>query len=458
MMHQSKHWAIVGGGMMGMSLALRLARQGQRVTLFEAADHLGGVADAWTLGGVTWDRHYHVIAPSDQYLRALLAELRLERDIDWTQTKTGFHVDGKLYSISNTLEFLRFPPLGILDKLRLALTIFYASRLRSVKRLETIPVARWLRRWSGRRTFEKMWLPLLRAKLGDRYEITSAAFIATTIRRLYAARRTGAKKETFGYVPGGYARILDRLGKRLAAKNVDVQLGRAVRRVVEEADGRLAVECADARRDVFDRVVLTAPSPLIPRLCPDLTPEEKQRHQRIKYQGIICASLLLKKPLAGYYVTNITDNWVPFTGVVESTALVDRRHFGGRTLVYLPKYVSPDDPYFALSDDELRTQFLTAFERMYPDFRLDDVLAFRVSRVRQLMAVPTLGYSSQLPPVKTSIAGLYVVNSAQITDGTLNVNETIRVADDALQQVLSPASPPEHNNLVERREHVTAAC
>ena len=45
--------------------------------------------------------------------------------------------------------------------------------------------------------------PLLRAKLGDAYQAASAAFIWATIQRLYAARRSGLKKEMFGYVPGG---------------------------------------------------------------------------------------------------------------------------------------------------------------------------------------------------------------------------------------------------------------
>ena len=51
---QSSHFGIVGGGILGLTLALRLAQRHQRVTLLEAADHVGGLADAWTLGDVTW--------------------------------------------------------------------------------------------------------------------------------------------------------------------------------------------------------------------------------------------------------------------------------------------------------------------------------------------------------------------------------------------------------------------
>jgi hypothetical protein len=43
--------------------------------------------------------------------------------------------------------------------------------------------------------------------------------------------------------------------------------------------------------------------------------------------------------------------------------------------------------------------------------------------------MPVLNYSRDLPPTKTSVDGVYIVNSAQIVNGTLNVNETIRLAE-----------------------------
>ena len=216
MAQQTERWGIIGGGILGMTLAYRLAQHGKHVTLLEGAPHLGGLASAWTLGEVVWDRHYHVTLLSDTSLRALLAELGLEQDMQWVETRTGFYTDGRLYSMSNTLEFLRFPPLGLLDKLRLGATIFYASRVRNWQKLETIAVTDWLKRWSGRHTCEKIWLPLLRAKLGENYTHASAAFIWAIIARLYAARRTGLKKEMFGFVPGGYATILERFAEVLA--------------------------------------------------------------------------------------------------------------------------------------------------------------------------------------------------------------------------------------------------
>ena len=85
-----KRWAVVGGGFLGMTAALRLAQAGHDVTLIESADHLGGLADAWELGDVTWDRHYHVTLLSDSNTRGILKELELDDEMEWVETKDRF--------------------------------------------------------------------------------------------------------------------------------------------------------------------------------------------------------------------------------------------------------------------------------------------------------------------------------------------------------------------------------
>jgi protoporphyrinogen oxidase len=435
---QTKPWVVVGGGMLGMTLALRLAQRGQRVTLLEAAPNLGGLADAWQLGEITWDRHYHVTLLSDYYLRNLLSDIGLEQDLCWRETKTGFLVDGQLLSFSNIWDFLRFPPLSLFDKFRLGLTINYASRVRDGLPLEAIPVGDWLRKLSGVRTFEKIWLPLLKAKLGENHVKASAAFIWTTIQRMYAARRTGLKKEMFGYVRGGYARVLERLRSKLTAAGVEIVTSFPVAQVDSLPDGGYKI--ANEEQTLFaERVVLTVPAPVAARICPELSSSEQAKLQGVEYQGIICASVLMQQPLAKYYVTNITDE-VPFTAVIEMTTLVDREEVGGHCLTYLPKYISQDSPLWNESDAELEARFIAALEQIYPHFRREQVLAFRVSRVKHVMPIPTLNYSSRLPPQITSLPGLYLVNSAHIVNGTLNVNETIKLAEQSLELICQDAT------------------
>ena len=429
-------FAIAGGGMLGLTLAMRMAKQGHDVTLIEAAPTLGGLASVWNIGDVTFDKHYHVTLLSDSRLRNLVSEIGLEDEMTWVETKTGFYTNDKLYSMSDTAEFLKFPPLKLIEKLRLGGTIFYASKIRNWKRLEKTKVADWLRRWSGKGTFEKIWQPLLKAKLGESYKKTSAAFIWAHINRMYKARRSGLKKEMFGYVKGGYSTIINRLVEVLNELKVDVRTGHPIEKIQKEEDGRFAISFKDQPEQRFDKVIMTTPNSILSRVCVDLGEEEKSRFNQVEYLGIVCASVLLKQPLSPYYVTNITDDWVPMTAVIEMTTIVDPVELNGHTLVYLPKYVPAEHDLFDKSDEEIRESFLSALDRMYSHFDREDVIDFKISRVRSVMAIPTLGYSKLLPPMKSSVEGLYVVNSSYILKGNLNVNESITIAEDAIATVL----------------------
>jgi len=408
--------------MLGSAIAMQLARDGHEVTLFEAAPTLGGLASAWSLGPIVWDRHYHVTLASDRHTRWILSELGLEDDIRWVETRTGSWFDGRLHSMSSTMDYVKFPPLSLIDKARLAWTILRGSRIEDWEGLEQIPVEDWLRSMSGNRVFDKFWLPLLQSKLGDSYKDTSAAFIWATIQRLYAARSSGMKKEMFGYVPGGYARILDRFREVLEEMGVDVRVGT---RVTSVSPGPTVTVGQDENR--FDHVVVTAVPPIASRLVEGLSPSEREMLDGIRYQGIVCASLLTSQPLAGYYLTYLHDP-APFTAVVEMSAFVDREEFGGNSLVYLPRYCVSDDPLFEESDESIEKRFLEGLTMVYPQFDPATVMALRISRVRNVFPIAGLGYSKTVPGFDTSIPGLHLASSAQIVNGTLNVNETVELA------------------------------
>src|SRR5579862_2371195 len=231
------HVGIVGGGMLGLGLARRLKSAGCDVTVIESAPRIGGLASAQTLGPITWDRFYHVTLLSDAALRELLGELALADAIQWRTTRTGFFVDGHLYPFNNAVDFLRFPPLNLIDKVRLGLTIMAASRIVDGQPLEKELAVDWLTRLSGRRTVERIWLPLLKAKLGANATQASASFIWAIIARMYAARRSGLKHEMFGYVHGGYDAVLTRLEHYLTQRGVDLITGRPVENVEGDGDG-----------------------------------------------------------------------------------------------------------------------------------------------------------------------------------------------------------------------------
>jgi protoporphyrinogen oxidase len=433
---QHREWCVVGGGMLGLTVAHRLSQAGQNVTLIEASDRLGGLADAWRIGDVTWDRHYHVTLTSDRHMRDLLREIGLDESLVWQTTRSNFYTGGRFHPLNNSVDFLRFPPLNLIDKFRLGATIMYASTIKDSRPLESISLEDWLLKLSGRNTFEKIWRPLVRAKLGDNYKRASAAYIWTVINRFYGAREKGAsKKELFGYVEGGYDRIVNRMEELLTSRGVRIQKSAPVERVAR-AGGKLRVKTA-AGETACDRVVFTGASALATKVCDGLTGEEKSALGRTLYQGIVCGSVLLKKPLRGAYITYIADETIPYTAVIEMTAIVDPRKLGGRSLVYLPAYVPSDDPLFEVSDADVEKRFTEALLRMHPELQASDIEAFRISRVRHVLAISTLNYTANLPPIKTSVPGLFVLNSAHIVNASLNVNDTIKLANERMPLLLA---------------------
>jgi protoporphyrinogen oxidase len=341
---------------------------------------------------------------------------------------------GVLYSVSNALEFLRFPPLAIVDRLRIGVTILRAASMRDPAAIERIPVERWLRRWSGNAAFERFWRPLLRSKLGEGYVDTPATFIWATIARLYAARRSGLREERFGYAAGGYRTILGRFEAYLRDVGVEIRTRAAVHSIGRRGDGMLAVRSA-AGEDVFDRVAVTAPAPVAAKLCADLRASELERLRDTRYLGIVCASLLLTDSLSPFYTTNLTDDGFPFTGIIEMSAFVDKDEFKGNSLVYLPKYTMPGDPIFDEDDENIRRRFVEGLQRVHPQLREENILAFRLSKVPYVFALPSLKDRGPIP-MQTSVMGLFIVNSAQIVHGTLNVNETLALAARAAPVVL----------------------
>jgi protoporphyrinogen oxidase len=254
---------------------------------------------------------------------------------------------------------------------------------------------------------------------------------------MYAARRSGLKKEMFGYVKGGYEHINSRFVNHLLKVGVQFKYNSTVHAVNRNSSGKIEVILNNNTSTAYSKVISTLPSSISVKIAPQLNLKELQQHQSIKYLGVICTTILLKKKLSPFYVTNITDNNTSFTGVIEMTALINPDEIKGQHLIYLPKYVNSDDSLLNVSNEELSQSFLTRFLKMYPSVNREEVSFCGVSKARNVFCLPTLNYSQKLPGIKTSMDNYFIINSAQIINGTLNVNETIQVAESKLAEILN---------------------
>ncbi|HEU5415573.1 MAG TPA: NAD(P)/FAD-dependent oxidoreductase [Candidatus Angelobacter sp.] len=432
------HIGILGGGITGLTAAFYLLRAGHEVTLMEARPQLGGLASYFNFGSFWWDKFYHCILTSDASLLQLINDLDLAEELRWTETKVGFFSRGKLYSMTTTMEFLRFPVLSLWNKLRLGLGIIYTSRIKDGLALEQEPIEPWLVRIFGKTNYERMWGPLLKCKLGSASRETSASFIWATIRRLYSTREKNAsKKERLGYVRGGYRTVCARLLERIEAMGGMVLTNFPVEQIRSVRRGRVLVSGACENLE-FDRLISTLPSAPFAEITPELDRSYRNKLTRIQYMGMVCVVLVLRRKLTPYYCTNLIEN-LPFTGIIEMTNLISQEETNGRHLVYLPKYTSPDDPLFTAGDDEVWRSFSLAIEKVIPDLRDEDIEQRFIFRERLVQPIPVLNYSQLAPEMQTPVPNLLLANTTQIVNSTLNNNEMVKIARSAVDAVLNSA-------------------
>lgn len=416
---------IIGGGLMGVSLGYFLTQLGAQVQIFEASSVLGGIANTVTLeDGVSVDRFYHTILSSDSHLLGMCNELNLADQLRFRETRTGFYYQGRIHSMNNLIEFLRFPPLGWIDRFRLGLTVLDAQRTRDWQQLESISVEKWLLRKSGRRTFENIWRPLLKAKFeGSLVDEVPATWMWSRLVRMKSARKGPIQKEEAGHLIGGYVTLIDAIAKRIESAGGEIHLDCPVQEIVIEGGRACGVRLGHGVHQCR-AVVAAVPTPKLSGLIHGGYQCYRDSLNATGYLGLICPMLVLDRPLSGFWTLNITDDSIPFTGIIETTTYIDPKYVGGDHLVYLPKYTAAGSPWQHASDQEIREIWLNNLEVMFPEFDRGWIRDFRVHRERFVEPLHRLNSIKLIPPVTTPIEDLYLATTAQIYPGLTN-GETI---------------------------------
>ena len=414
---------------MGLVTAWYLAKAGVRVTVFEKEEEVGGLSRSEEImSGLQWDRFYHVILSTDAELLGFLDEIGLSSQVYFKETKTGFFTHGRLHSVSSTSEFLRFKPIPLWNKLRLGAGILYATRLDNSRRLESVSAKVWLTKVFGRMNYENFWEPLLRSKLGTASDQASASFIWACINRLYGTRQKSSKREMLGCVQGGYHKILSHLHENLVKIGVRILVNHKVQRIEPMAGDKISLRCNGNKTLDYDRVVSTVPSPEVLRFWEDIPHEYRNRLDKVRYLDLICATLVLEKSLSPFYITNLIDSGFPFTGLIEATHVIPAEMLGNKGLVYLPRYMAPNDSFGENSDERVVEIFLGALKRIFPDFSDKDVVVKLVHRESNVQPIQETDYSLSIPPMGTPLKNFYLANTTMIHNSTLNNNEVVRLA------------------------------
>ncbi len=420
---------IVGGGILGMTAALRLAQSGVRVALYERSEDLGGLVGSFPLGGLPVDRFYHVILPTDDRVIGLAEELGLGDRFRFRPTRVGFYGDGRLFSMTTPKEFLRFPILSPLGRARLGAFVARCQLKRDYDDLDDIPLQKWLTRLCGKKVVERLWAPLLDSKFDGRYDDLPATYIWARSRRM-ATTRDSRGNEVMGWLEGGYSTLIDAMEREIRRLGGEIHAGTPVQRIVGD-DSVTGLLVPEGFRQ-FDHVLCTLVPPQARFLLSERVGARTVDHCR--YLGVICLVLRTRRSVSPYYHLNITDRRVPLTTIVETTHVVDPDAVGG-TLLYVSKYVDPGHPDQERPLAHVAAEYLEHARTIFPDLTDEDILDSSLQRARVTEPVHLLGGAKRLPDMFPA-PGLAMASTAHVYPEIVSGQAVIGVADKVVPGIL----------------------
>jgi len=424
--HSSRTTAVLGAGALGLTLALRLAQRGERVTVIEREALPGGLAAGFELAPGIWvEKFYHHLFRSDRRATALIEELGLGGRMVWKRPVSATLVEGRTRRLDSPTSLLRFSPLTMVDRVRMGAALATLKAMPNPRLLEGHTAANWLGRSMGRRGYEVVWEPLLRGKFGD---------TAPEIAMPWFWGRVHDRTQSLGYPRGGFQQVFDALARRIGELGGETRLGTSVKEVRPRADGRLDVE-TDAGAEPFDRVVSTFATRLTARLVPELPEAWRERHDWGRAYGAHCLVLALDRPLTDVYWLNVNDPGYPFMALVEHTNYMPAADYGGRHLVYLGNYRPMDDPLMTTSLNDILGEYLPALARINPSFEPSWVTESWSFAAPFAQPIVTVDYRSHIPPFETPIPGLWVATMFQVYPHDRGQNYSIDLANRLVERM-----------------------
>ncbi len=428
-----KNIAILGAGIGGMAAAYDLRRAGHQVTIYEAADFVGGLASGFKEPHWDWyvEKYYHHWFASDRHILGLIDELGWRDQVLFPRPYTVVYHEGQFYPFDSILTALMFPGLGWgIQKLRFGLVGLYLKLTNRWQPLESVTVDDWMRRWAGDRVYELMWEPLIIGKFGERY--------AKQVNMAWLWARLKARTTRLGTFKGGFQTFANRFANSLREMGVHIHLSTPINHIEPQAAGLLTLT-TPTNPVQFDQCLVTTSPALLARLAPSLPPEYLSGLLNLKSMGAVVMVLSLKHQLSeqGYYWYNLPKAaGFPFLALVEHTNYLPPEHYGGEHLVYAGDYLETDHEYFSLSQDELLQRFVEVLPRFNPNFTPDWVRKSWLFRTNYAQPVPFVNHSKNIPAIQTPIPGLYFASMSQVYPWDRGTNFAVEIGRRAAEIML----------------------
>ena len=417
-------YAILGGGALGLGAAYRLTKAGHSVMLFEQEPTPGGLAAGFQVGDAWLEKFYHHLFRTDTTAIKLIQELDLGDKLEWSHPRTVCLVNGKFQQLDSPLTLLKFSPLHIHERLRVA-TVGALLKLTGSGLYEGKTAEPWLRKWMGKRPYSMIFEPLFIAKFGAlRDQIALPWFWA----------RFHDRTTYLGYLRGGFQQLYDRLVEHISQSGGKILLGTRVEKAQPIDGNRWEIQTSRGTWTA-DRVISTMATRLTCRLIPALPEAYRTTYDWGQAYGAQCLILCLDRQLTDSYWINPCDPGYPFTSLVEHTNYQSVSEYGGRHLIYLGNYRPMDDPLFKMSKEDILQAFIPHLKRVNSSFEPEWIQESWLFQSPFAQPIVTTDYREHIPPLRTPLKGLWVANMFQVYPHDRGQNYSFELADRLVREL-----------------------
>lgn len=433
--------AIIGAGVGGLSAGFDLAKAGHNVTIYEAAERVGGLAAGFRDENWDWEleKFYHHWFESDKDLLKLADEMGVRDKVFFPRPKTSYWIDGKIYRSEISPSALLLP-VSLIGKMRLALAGAYLKFSKNWKNFEKVTAHEWLLRYMGRDVYETLWKPLLIGKFGEAYqEVNMAWFWA----------RIHSRTLRLGNFEGGFQAFLDILGEQVQAQGASILFNTAIEEIRSLEDGRVRIIPTQGEALEYDAVLSTTSPRLLRKLTPQLSGKYAQQLDALKSMGAVVVVYALRHQLLedGTYWLSLpatspdkSQSQFPFLALVEHTNYLDRAHYGGDYVVYCGDYVAPDHAYFKMSDAELSEHFAAILPRFNAKFGPEWIRKTWVFKAPYAQPLPSVQHSQYVPDIRSPLKGVYWASMSQVYPWDRGTNYAIEIGRRAAGLIMEDLS------------------
>ncbi len=425
--------AVIGGGITGLAAAYYLQKAVKAdIDVYEKDGDIGGLAGIVKLEGTYIEKYYHHMFTHDRYLMEIIRELGLENKLMWKKTKVGYFSGGVVYPFTTPFDLLNFKPLSFINRVRFGASSLIISRYKDMEKLETETTEEFLVKIVGKQGWEKVWKPMLKIKFGDNYNKIPAVWIWERIFQRIRSRTAGGKDEVLGYMEGSFYTMLLKLADTIKANGANVYLNSEIKEILIE-NGLCKGISVDNHKKQYDYVICTAALPVFTDLCKNAPDDYIKPLRKVAYDCSLVVIMTLKESLSDIYWLNISDDEIPFGGLIEHTNFISRDVYNGKVVIYFSKYLNVNDKYLYMPEDELFSTYTRYLKRVFP--KLDEGVIDKcyVFKDRYAQPIWPMSYSKIKPAYKTPVKGLYLSNTSQIYPNDRGMNFSIKLGKEVVE-------------------------